>query len=983
MRMKITVGAFLVLLGLLFCEGCWKNEREALLALNAQFATPLPWEDATDCCKWERVQCSTTTGRVTILDLSSAAWHNSDEKWYLNYSDFRAFQHLKSLNLAANNIAGFVANQGSHSFINLEVLDMSNNNFNESDISSALSGLSSLKTLKLEDSQLTSRSIRGISKLRTLENLYLAENGLNDSILKSPEKEEFAWPINLQYLGLGENGFSNVLLSSLSGLPRLKSLYLGNNKFEGSLNISGILGLSNLEILDLSHNNITGFEGHQDWSGLKVLEELDISYNEFEGPLPPSFANLTSLQNLDLSHNHFTGNIGSSLASLTSLEYLSFEGNQFEVPISFTPFANHSNLKSIYGKGNKVILDSQSTLVTWVPKFQLEVLSLSSMTETNSLPLPNFLFYQYNLSLLELPDCRFKGEFPNWLLENNTKLIYFVLTNSTFTGTFQLPSRPLLNLYEIDLSDNSITGQIPNNNISSIFPNLIYLNMSMNAIHGSIPHEFGQMNSLETLDLSNNYLSGELPKNMSRLNFLSLSNNKLNGTLFPSLSTMNQLWFLFLDGNSLSGNIPIAFYNTSLLALDVSNNLLVGKLPRGEGNRSSLKMLLMSNNNLEGSIPTEFVELISLRYLDLSHNKLTNSVPSFVNSSAKFIHLSNNRLSGLTKGMFGNRSTLVTLDLRYNEITSTIHQLVQDLRYRGLKILLLKGNHFTGHIPKELCHLTDLILLDLSHNNFNGPIPNCLGTIQFGNEDPIDLQGTFDSAYALGSRYSFNLQQYVQEKVEFTTKERSYTYTGKVVSYMNGIDLSSNRLNGSIPFELGNLTKIRGLNLSHNYLTGQIPITFSNLAQIESLDVSFNKLNGNIPLQLSELTFLAVFSVAHNNLSGATPDRKGQFMTFDERSYQDNPFLCGLPLPKACVGQPPVNLPNDSYIEGTDSLVDMYVFYVSFAVSYTSILLVIAATLFINQHWRRAWFYYIELLSTSCYYFIQDNLCKFSIMKIK
>ncbi|KAK7294624.1 hypothetical protein RJT34_17513 [Clitoria ternatea] len=286
-------------------------------------------------------------------------------------------------------------------------------------------------------------------------------------------KKEFTWPTNLQFLGLSENNFRNEFLSSLNGLRHLKSLDLRNNQFEGPLNISGILGLSNLEILDLSHNNITHFVGYQDWSGLKMLEELDISYNEFTGPLPPSYANLTSLRNLELSYNHFMGNIGSNLASLTSLENLAFEGNQFEVPISLTPFANHSNLKTIYGKGNKVIHDSQSNLVTWVPKFQLEVLSLSSMTHTNSLPLPNFLFYQYNLSILECAGCGLEGEFPSWLLENNTNMIYLVLMNCSFTGTFKLPSRPLPTLYEIDLSNNSITGQIPNNNISSIFPNLI------------------------------------------------------------------------------------------------------------------------------------------------------------------------------------------------------------------------------------------------------------------------------------------------------------------------------------------------------------------------------------------------------------------------------------------------------------------------------------------------------------------------------
>ena len=189
---------------------------------------------------------------------------------------------------------------------------------------------------------------------------------------------------------------------------------------------------------------------------------------------------------------------------------------------------------------------------------------------------------------------------------------------------------------------------------------------------------------------------------------------------------------------------------------------------------------------------------------------------------------------------------------------------------------------------------------------------------------------------------------------------------------MTGIDLSCNKLKGNSPFQLGNLTRIQSLNLSHNDLTGRIPTTFSNLVQIESLDLSFNKLSGQILPQLSELTSLAVFNVVHNNLSGATPKSKERFSTFEESSYKGNQFLCGPLLPKSC-NPLPVILPND---EDSDSLLDMFVFYVSFVVSYTSTLLVTAAALYINPYWRQAWFYYIELMSLNCYYFIKDKLCK-------
>ncbi|KAH1086832.1 hypothetical protein GYH30_018385 [Glycine max] len=292
------------------------------------------------------------------------------------------------------------------------------------------------------------------------------------------------------------------------------------------------------------------------------------------------------------------------------------------------------------------------------------------------------------------------------------------------------------------------------------------------------------------------------------------------------------------------------------------------------------------------------------------------------------LDLSKYHLLGEIPHELSNMSSLKTLDLSDNQLFGEIPEGIFGEHTR-LNILLLKVNRFTGAIPKELCQLIDLSILHLSHHNFS-------------------------------------------EKANFTSKNRTNTYTGRILAYMSGVDLSSNKLLRNIPSELGNMRRIRSLNLSHDDLTGQIPTTFSNLVHGKSLNLSFNKLSGQIPPQLSVLSSLDVFIVAHNNLSGATPERKGQFSTFEESSYKGNQFLCGPPLPKSC-NPLPLILPND---EGSDSLVDMFVFYVSFVVSYISALLVTAAALYINPYWRQAWVYYIELMNLNCYYFIMDNLLK-------
>ncbi|KAK7395167.1 hypothetical protein VNO78_15713 [Psophocarpus tetragonolobus] len=528
-------------------------------------------------------------------------------------------------------------------------------------------------------------------------------------------------------------------------------------------------------------------------------------------------------------------------------------------------------------------------------------------------------------------------------------------------GSILLPSLRHLHLAEMDVSDNAITGQIMSNNISSIFSNLETLDMSKNAIHGSIPSELGQMNLLKTLVLSNNLFFGEIPhelSNLSLLQTLDLSNNHLSGEMAEGIFGVGHKFrgqtdrdisssmlrdpkslLLILNDNRLTGRLARSILNAFITELDVSNNYLLGKIPSFK-NTTGLQYLRMSNDKFEGSIPLELAKLENLIFLDLSQNNLIGVVPSFINSPLRIIHLNNNQLSGLPKRMFVGRQSfsLDMLDLSCNDITYSLQDLVQDLSFTKLTILLLKDNHFFGNIPRQLCHLINLNILELSHDNLSGIIPNCLGQMPFKNKDPEVLFKLFSGITPLtvNSRFEKQLPN-VQEKVNFPSKMRIETDKGSILVYMSGIDLSHNKLQGNIPFE--NLTRIRSFNLSHNDLMGQIPTTFSNLVQKESLDVSFNKLSGQIPPQLNKLTFLAVFSVAHNNLSGRTPERKRQFSTFEESSYDGNIFLCRPQLPKSC-NRPPIILPNDENIyEGSDSLVDMLVFCVSLVVSYTSALL--------------------------------------------
>ncbi|KAJ0089965.1 hypothetical protein Patl1_14703 [Pistacia atlantica] len=277
-------------------EGCWEEERTALLQLKPFFDSfnyLHNWVKNSKCCEWGMVACNNITHKVITLDLSTTR----DEKlgeWYLNASLFSPFQQLQSLDLSFNYISGCIENEGFERLSrlsNLEKLNLRGNNFNNN-ILSSLAGLSSLKYLDLGENRFKEAiNIEGLHSLKVLDMSY---NEIDTFV--SPKGLS-----NLELIDLSGNKLNNSILSSLGGFSSLKSLYLEDIGLNGTIDLEGLQSLENLEEFYMGWNRIDKFVNSKELHNLTTLEELILDGSKLDISFLQTVATFTSLKHLLMS----------------------------------------------------------------------------------------------------------------------------------------------------------------------------------------------------------------------------------------------------------------------------------------------------------------------------------------------------------------------------------------------------------------------------------------------------------------------------------------------------------------------------------------------------------------------------------------------------------------------------------------------------------------------------------------------------------
>ncbi|XVE68726.1 hypothetical protein DITRI_Ditri09bG0092400 [Diplodiscus trichospermus] len=231
---------------------------------------------------------------------------------------------------------------------------------------------------------------------------------------------------------------------------------------------------------------------------------------------------------------------------------------------------------------------------------------------------------------------------------------------------------------------------------------------------------------------------------------------------------------------------------------------------------------------------------------------------SNVNGHVMELHLGSSKLGGKLNPSLLELKCLSYLDISDNDFPETQIPTWFWKFSSNLYYLNISYNHFQGQIPDLLTMIHPSAVIDLSSNNFNGPLP-----LISSNVISIDL-----SINSLSGSFSRFFCHKINKPMKLEILNLGHNLLSGEIPYCWGNWPS---LAGEIPEEVTSLVGLQSLNFSHNLLVGNIPDNIGAMGSLECVDLSTNELSREIPPSVSHLSFLSLLNLSYNKIAGKIP----------------------------------------------------------------------------------------------------------------
>ena len=433
-----------------------------------------------------------------------------------------------------------------------------------------------------------------------------------------------------------------------------------------------------------------------------------------------------------------------------------------------------------------------------------------------------------------------------------------------------------------------------------------------NNLHGIIPSEIGNLNSLTWLWLHDNKFTGSIPLEMKHLKnvaALYLDDNLLTGTIPNIFHEMTELWSLCLDNNQLHGPIPSSLWNLpNVILLRIGNNDVTGTVPDTICEKVNKEALTLDDS-------LWFVEDVKVTctccgergdcYMWDNEDTLnSNNIPcptanlrmwDFYHKSAVYDVISNATLSKTKGNQYSTAQFCLSptgcyrieffndVVSAYNKIKSSFNisysQTSNNLEDQDTcDTVNICGTAFDANHPRRaaLNHLTQVAVP--FWNETNAPHHHEALCWMLTKDQLFDdykiCDGTLLQRYII--ILFFFQSQNLRPRIDAKQLSRKPTCDWDLVScddlnakFVEKLDFSNQNLIGTVPTEIGLLKTLQNLNLSHNALSGTINVDiFTILPNLNHLDLSANEFEGDIPINLLQMNTLRALILRDNRLVG-------------------------------------------------------------------------------------------------------------------